>query len=159
MGLRATQCILNGINRIIMDKLAPRPLMFATDVQQTDGRTLKLSKFSEGMTQYPATFCVAGYNKISVQWLCEWLKVYPPYRCNNHCWILNKNWNIRCIIPLEAQWFTIIRVSPTWKRVWNDHVHIRFTYLKLLSTYNSTWDKDYTPASQLYLQWHIGIRW
>ena len=35
MGLRATQCILNGINRIIMDKLAPRPQMFA----RTDGRT------------------------------------------------------------------------------------------------------------------------
>ena len=29
MGLRATQCILNRINRIIMDKLAPRPQMFA----------------------------------------------------------------------------------------------------------------------------------
>ena len=41
MGLRATQCILNGINRIIMDKLAPRPLMFARTDGRTDGRRLE----------------------------------------------------------------------------------------------------------------------
>ena len=30
----------------------------------TDGRTVKISKFSEGITKYPATFCVAGYKNI-----------------------------------------------------------------------------------------------
>ena len=40
MGLRATQCILNGINHIIMDKLAPRPLMFARTDGQTDVKTV-----------------------------------------------------------------------------------------------------------------------
>ena len=29
----------------------------------TDGRRDRNSKFSEGITKYPATFCVAGYNK------------------------------------------------------------------------------------------------
>ena len=67
MGLRATQCILNGINRIIMDKLAPRPLMFAwtdgkTDGRTDDGRTDIHSKFG-GYNIIPRHTKVAGYKK------------------------------------------------------------------------------------------------
>ena len=62
MGLRATQCILNEINRIIMDKLAPRPLMFArTDEGRTDGHT-KLG----GYNIIPHHFLCGGYKNGSV---------------------------------------------------------------------------------------------
>ena len=62
MGLRATQCILNGINRIIMDKLAPRSLMFQTD-GQTDGRMD--GRTDNVKTVYHTTNRVCGgYNQI-----------------------------------------------------------------------------------------------
>ena len=56
MGLRATQYILNGINRIIMDKLAPRPLMFARMDRQMDRRS--------GQKQYVSQPNQGRHNKI-----------------------------------------------------------------------------------------------